>query len=346
MRRRLAVSAFVLASGFAHATVPNPPSNWVLGPQSAPVSFASSCQGDEDVASDKREAVDAAAMAFVRNALDGKTDAAFESMSSQVHSDPDKYRKQVQVIVDAVRNAQFTGVKVDHTYLVDAAGSGHDVFSACAPRTGTDRVFAGTSLGSSQAHVLISMNSRNNGWTFTLWLMHEDGAWRVRYFYFGVSAIAGRSAEDLLKLAREQNAHGHALMAEALYVGADITSNRGTSFALSVRRDLRSDVATFKTDPMVEGKPPFTWTMGAATYKVAKVSIIGIGDQLGLSFDLPVDPWKDDKDAEARNHAFLDAFRAAHPEYSEVFAFLDARADKPDGSGGFSTVYDDKKGYL
>lgn len=340
MRTYLAIGALWLACGAAHATVnltgAKPP------PAQERVHFASGCKTDDEIAADQRQVIDAAAMAYVHLLLAGNADETFRSMTAFVRADT-TYQKEMQSVTDAVRGAIFSNLKIDHTYLVEPVGSGHDVYSACGDSA--NHVTVGTKFGWTQAHVQISAKSGGNDWGFTLWLMREDSGWHVQYFHLGAITIVGRGPEELLAMAREQDRRGHAFNATMLYAGADFVANRGTSLGLAIRRTLNEEMTKFKEPPEFDGGPPFTWTLDGTAYKIEKVTISGEAGQMGLVFTLSPAAWKDEAEAEKRNHAFLDAFRAVHPEFAEIFEFLNARAQSATGTEVHSTIYDTKNGY-
>jgi hypothetical protein len=54
----------------------------------------------------------------------------------------------------------------------------------------------------------------------------------------------------------------------------------------------------------------------------------------------------DNGGAEHQNHELIDAFIADHPEWSESFDAIIARALSPDGDSGWATVYSKGSGYV
>ena len=157
--------------------------------------------------------------------------------------------------------------------------------------------------------------------------------------------MVGRSANDLLELARKQRAAGHAFNATMLYVGARSLTDWGPEFQPGIARTIDEDSEGFKPPIEFQQNPPMTWKINGMEFKVEKVEILGVDGKIGLAFDLPLTTWVDNEDADKRNHAFLDAFITSHPDFSSVFSFLVAKAQKPDGSGGFASVYEVGKGY-
>lgn len=336
MKRTLACLAILAVSGWTVQGATGEPS---LG-------FSTGvCRQDAEIAPDKRQAVDAEAQAFVQAVLDSQPDVAAQMMVAEARNNAATAQNMSSLSQYLRATGPYEDPKVEHTYLLETAGSGPDVTSICGSIAGTDWVAVETLAGATQAYAVISAKTVNNDWAFVLWLVHEGDAWRVRNIDVAMSSIVGHTADGLLKLAREQRDRGNAFNAQMLYAATELTS-RGKTFQRSTLQAVQEDLPKLKKAPELEGNPPYSWKMGGATFKISQVNLLGVAGEIGLTFDLPVEHWKDDKDADQRNRAFLDAFRAAHPEFSQAFGFLVARAMKPDDSGGFSTVYDAKRGYL
>lgn len=306
--------------------------------------FTSDCKTDGEIPADRRAKIDQAAMNFI-NAVQTHPDAAYAMMTGQVHKETssEKLSSQLKAYIEAT--GPYTNLKPAHDYLVITTGTGSDTKAVCGSVSGTDWVALQIKPGLTQAHVVLSGQTRNNDWAFTLWLLPEDGAWRVQYFHIGMSAMAGRSANDLIQLAQKERTAGHMFNAALLYAGAKELVDRGPAFQLGTAQTLDQDLKGFGAPPELQQSLPMTWKMGGSDYKVLGVNILGVAGQIGLSFDLPLTVWKSSEDADKQNHAFLDAFLATHPNYASAFKFLVARAHKPDGSGGFATVYEAGKGY-
>lgn len=287
--------------------------------------------------------MDASAKAFVDAILDSKAGLASQMMVSDA--------RNKAVVTDGMnvvsnylhQTGPFADLKLEHTYLPKASGSGSDTMIVCGPNSGTDWVSVQTTPGASQAYVVLSAKTVNNDWAFVLWLERETDVWRVRNFDVTPASIVGHTPDDLLKLAREQRDRGNMFNAQMLYIATGFTANRGEPFQLGIAQALKADLQKFTAPTEFHEK---SWTLDGTVFSVNQATVLGVDRQIGLTFDLPMEHWTDDKDADQHNHAFLDAFRSAHPEYSQAFGFLVARAMKPDNSGGFSTVYDAKRGYL
>jgi hypothetical protein len=302
------------------------------------------CQRDEEIAPPTRAAIEAAAMTYVRTVLSADPASGYAMMTKEVQaaSTPLKFTAAMM----AVKAMQPTGrLQVARSYFIQSAGSGPDARTVCGPLSDSQWVSLEIKPGREQAHVEIDGQARNNGLAFTLWLLPEQGDWRVESFHAAYSSIVGLTPEMLLKRAREESTLGHRFNATMLYAGAQATVDRGPAFQLGVRQDLQQDLRTFPLPPEFQGTPPFTWKMNGHAYSVSQVTIVGVDGKLGLIFLLPQKTWTDNQAADRVNRAFLNDFIATHGDYRRAFQFLVARALKPDKSGGFGTAYETGKGF-
>jgi hypothetical protein len=306
---------------------------------------AGSCQKDEEISATQRGELDAFAMKVVGAALAKDTASTYAAMTKEVKSklSLDKFTSGFLPIVQQM--GPFEDPHVVHTYFIQSVGTGPDTRVVCGPLENNGWVSLAARLGLGQAHVLIEAKTRNNDWALTLWLLPEDNGWRVQYFNMAVASIVGMTPDVLLAKARQERDSGHLFNAAMLYAGVQATIDRGPAFELGIGQSFRDDLGKFKTPLEMSGNPPFDWKMGGAEYRVGAVQVGGIGKQLGIMFLLPHDTWTNNEDADKANRDFILAFIKSHPDYTRVFAFLVARAYKPDNSGGFATVYENGKGF-
>ena len=303
------------------------------------------CLTDDEVPAEDRASAGNAALAIAKAIMAGDSATAYAGMTAETRAGlpAEKNAQFVQMVQRMLDGA--TVPTVSHVYLADTAGSGPDARAICGLISGDRWVSLEVKPGLRQAHVVVTAQTRNNTWEFSVWLLPEAGGWRAQYVNVNASAIVGHSVDDLLAMARRARDGGHVFNAAILYGATQQLMNRGPAFQLGVVQTVNDDLAHFTLPPELQGQPPFVWTMGSKSYTVSQAGAMGIAGQIGLAFALPQTSWADDAQIDARNHEFLDAFRAAHPDYAESFSFLVARAMKPDNSGGFGTVYDNKKGY-
>jgi hypothetical protein len=305
------------------------------------------CKIDNEIASAQRDALEDKALAFVRAALGAAPQAAYAMMAPEAQS-----RTSAQGFADQVRtlsssSGPFDNLRVAHTYLISGVAEGTAQPRAlCGTVANGQWVSVAIKPEKEQAYVVVGAQTRNNSWAFTLWLVPDGREWRVLNFHVGISAIAGRTPEDLLTLIRDEREAGRAFNAAIVLAAARDLTNRGPTFQLGITQALQAEADKVRVPAELQGTPPFTWKMKGKSYTVAGAGMIGVGKDIGIVFVLPHKTWTNDQDAVAANRAFIEAFRATHPDYARAFDFLVARATKPDNSGGFATVYENGKGFV
>src|SRR5262249_23688580 len=141
--------------------------------------------------------------------------------------------------------------------------------------SGNDGVMVAAKSGAVQAHAVFSSHAETGDWETTVWLLNEEGRWRVNGFYAARSSLIGRSPDDVLQLARKERDQGRAFDAAMLYSGLESIMYRGPAFQLGVVKSAQEDLKAFKEPNELQGKPPYHWTFGKAEYAVAQVSIVG-----------------------------------------------------------------------
>ena len=336
MKQLLMIAPFLLMSGLGTD---------IADAADSPATYTYNCKTDAEIPQAQRDAINKVAMDFVTASQSSHPETAFAMLTSAVQetTSADKLAAEFASHID--QSDPYKNLKVDHSYLISTTGGGSEVRAICSSVHGRDSVSVQIKTGLTQAHVLISGQTRNNSSAFTLWLLPEGNLWRVQVFHVGDSAMVGRSAGDLLELARKQRDAGHAFNATMLYIGAASLSDWGPVFQPDIAQTIDEESKGLVLPIEFQQTPPMTWKMNGIEFKVDKVEILGVDGKIGLAFDLPLAAWTGDEDADKRNHAFLDAFIASHPDYSSAFGFLVAKAQKPDGSGGFASVYEVCKGY-
>jgi len=301
------------------------------------------CLIDADVPQADRQAVDTTALAFVKAAFGAHPNDAYEMMTAETRGigSPDAFAAMIRTQAAALS----TDLHVVHTYWIESSGDGAADSAVCGLREGRQWISVALQPERKQAYVAIAGKTINNDFRLTVWLVPRAGKWAVESFHLGLESVAGRSADDVLELARKERDAGHDFNAAALYVILRSLVNRGPQFHLAIEQDAAKDFEPFQVPPELFGTPPFTWTLDGKKFTVESATITGIHGELGLVFLLPLAAWTGTDAADKSNREFITAFIAAHPDYSRVFQFLVARALMPDKSGGFGTVYQHGVGF-
>ncbi len=182
--------------------------------------------------------------------------------------------------------------------------------------------------------------------TWTLYFERDRGAWRTRHFYVGVSGLAGRNGRDIRELARAQEVAGNAFNATLLYDTAGLLLSRGESFQPSEAYGLTQEREALERHPDIAGAAPYEFRLGATSFAVSNLTIVGAGgDQsLVLVLNQPGEPLTE-AEAAVRNRLLIDAMNHYRAEWREAFDAL--VASYPTGTNTiWRTVYDPDTGYL
>jgi hypothetical protein len=154
------------------------------------------------------------------------------------------------------------------------------------------------------------------------------------------SAVVGKTAEDLQRLAESERQKNHNFNAYILYETALQLAARGPFFQLGIQQDIQNGSENVKAPRDLQGRPPFIWQFSQFSFKVLNVGPIGVGQKVYLQVDHEIEPWVNDGEADKINHNFISVFAKAYPEYEDVFAGLVVRAHERGGSRGFGTVFE------
>lgn len=300
--------------------------------------FAFSCQQDSGIPSEKRTAFESVAMDFVHKLLGANPETVFDMMSED--GKRSGTREQLKsMATEMFQKMQLRDLSPMHTYLIKLKGQS------------PGRIVCGTNLSKpdgwesleaanvpEQAYVLISAKTVNNLMVVSVWLVPEQGAWKVQSFWMNAASMADLDSMKLRQLAQAQQAKGHNFNAAILYTSAAQLANRGPSFQLGITQSITDDLAKLPLPSEIQGPAPFFWKDGDKTYKVLNVGPIAIGGKIYMMLVQEVPSWESDAQVDGWNRELLTYFKKRFPEYSDSFAGLVARAHERDGHRGFGTV--------
>jgi hypothetical protein len=305
------------------------------------------CYADAAIAPDERRPIEDRARGFVGLLLGASPRNAYAELSTvtRASSNPDQIKFKARQLNEI---KEVSPPSVTRTLLIDGlVGAPPGTKVPCGDLRDSGGVEAvAFASAPKEAHVLLTEGLLNAERTFDVWLVFEDGRWRVNGFSFNLSMIGGRGGESLWSEAKEQRARGHVLNAAFLYLAASQTLSRGPYFELPDWAAFSRDYATFRPPAELSGSPPYRWTLGGRTYDILHAMIVGVDKgQVILAIDQPSCEWKGDGDADRRNHQTIDAFIAAHPEWSETFDAIAVRSNEPGTNRFFGSVYRKASGY-
>jgi hypothetical protein len=308
--------------------------------------FQATCRIDDAIPSAERDAADDTALALTRDLANELPNDVYAAMLPTARA-----AISLDNLGMITRLINVTGpyedIKVAHTYLVEGQGAGRKSQPVLCGKSlnDPDRVSVATQPVPKQFYVEVTAHSLNNDWSMVAYLVPGLDGLQVASFNFNASAISGRAARDLSRLARAQAAQGHALNAALLYRAAEEMAGRGPNLTPVWKTDIDNAVAAFQPPPELAGKPPFRWRFGDDVFTVDKAGLIGAAGGLDVIIDYSRARWPSDAAADAENRRLITALVKAHPELADSFADIVARARKPDGTGLFSTVYEFGKGF-
>jgi hypothetical protein len=297
------------------------------------------CLIDADVSPEDRQPVEAVALSFVAATLGSNPSEAYAMMAAEARAVESNEAFSAAMHAAQREMGQYRDLRVAHTYLIESTGDGAAERAVCGRLASRRWISVALRPERKQAYVVMSARTQNSDWDLTVWLVPDEGKWAVESFNTGVASLAGRSADDVLQLARNEKTAGHGFNAFMLHVALRALIERGPNLQLAIAQEAIKDVESLPVPPEVRGPPPFTWNLGGKECVVERATILGIEGKLGLIFMLPLTTWSGEDAADKYNREFLVGFIAAHPDYARVFEFLVARALTPDKSGGFGTVY-------
>jgi len=349
--RRAYLAAWLLATTFALAgcsAAPLPPVTAVpavavAAPATAKPAFSAStsaalCAQDAEIEATKRAAIGQAGIRFMDVLLGQDPSAAFDLFSKVGQTEITRPRL-VEMAAGFHTLLEPKGIAVDHTYLIRLNGPTPERV-VCARDLASADGWSSVKVTSTpeQAYVLATAEAKNEKLAITIWLVPEAREWKVQAFSIYDSTLGRRESAQLLELARKQTSLSHDLNAWLLYFAAAATVDRGPFLQLGSQQ-ARSD-AYFQAKRPVEmsGTAPWDWKHERETFKILRVGGLGIAGKMYVVLDHVVPPRTSREEMERVNRALIAHFKQRHPEYSEVFAGLLARAHEQGTNNGFGTV--------
>jgi len=335
--RRVAIAAAILAAcvtaGAAQA-------------QGSASAFFARCKVDDEIAAADRHAAETTALALARATIAGDEVAILGDMTpaAQIATPPDKLRSLLSYVASF---APYRDLHVERTFSINVEKVGGVVPRIHCGKSASDPEAMWLSVMPSghQIDVAISTQSRNNGWSFFVVLERDDDAWKAASFHIDGASAAGHSSRDFQKLAEAQAAKGHRINAALLYEAAIGVAERGPNAVPVWHAALVKEAAGFVLPKELARTTPLTWTAADPALGRATVALTAVAPNLALIFERHPQAWSNDAAADRDSQAFATSV-ISHAELSEVFSAVIVRAMRPDGSGGFGTVYEFGKGFL
>jgi hypothetical protein len=305
--------------------------------------YAALCNVDDEIAQADRTKAEKAALDLAQNLTSGASEQVYAAISREAQS-AIGLNDVIKIAGIVKLSGPFRNIHISHTYQINVKGCGEKLPPMVCFKTedDPDRVTLSMRAVPEQFHVEVTVQGVNNDWSLFVWLIPEGDSLKALSFSFNMSAISGRTSRDLQRLAHDQNAKGHSLNAAFLYQAAGATASRGPNANPGWKQDLDKEMAAFVAPKDIAGKQ---WRVGDQIFYIQNAGVMGIANDLNLILDRRLESWSTDAAADADNRNFVNAIVKAYPELAESFKAIIARAQKPDGTGSFGTVFAFDKGF-
>ncbi len=295
------------------------------------------CLDDGKIGAAKRDAINEAALTFVETLLGDSLAAAYDllSASGKALGSREQFGAQVAPLI---KGAAYKSPSVQHTYVITLVG-GPPARVPCGILTNADRLTFFTATGvPEQAYVVLQAASRNNRWAVTVWLVPEDGAWKVQAFWQNVSTLGDDGPREVIQRARAQLAKGHRMNAALLYGGAKGLTERGPNMQLGIVQTLADETAKLSAPLEVAGPPPYLWKAKTFTAKVTNLGPLAIAKKYYIAITHEVPALEPVQAVEVQNREVIEYFKARFPEYTDVFSGIVVRATQVGTNKLYGTV--------
>jgi hypothetical protein len=301
--------------------------------------FLASCKTDAEASEDDITAVDKVAIDFVQDALGPNPEVAYSMLTADARSNVSSEKFVAGFKQGIQRNGPFKDVRAAHTYFPYVTGGTQEQRVVCGNLARPEGwVAVNAKPNQTQAHVVVEAQTLNNTWAFTSWLFREQGNWHIQYTQATITAVVGKNAEDLQRMAKSETHENHNFNAYILYVAALQLAARGPFLQLGIQPEIQKSMETLRPPLILQGKPPFNWQLGKSSFKVLSLGPVGSSQKIYLKIDYEIEPWAKDIDADNKNRELITAFSSSYPEYKHAFAGLVVTAHERGGLHGYGTV--------
>jgi len=225
---------------------------------------------------------------------------------------------------------------VEHVYFVRLKGPAPDVVF-CEGDAGSGRTAVRPANLPEQAFVAATASAPNDRVAVSLWLVPENGEWKVRMFSIDPATVGRKDAGQIFEWAKAQESAGHAFNAWVLYAAAGRLASRGPFLLTESAHAISEAVAGKKPPSGLDVRPPWEWKDDGTTFKVLGIQYLGGAGKINLAIDHEVPAGTGDEAMDRANKALIAYFKRRYPEYSDVFAGLLVRAHAQGTGKGFAT---------
>jgi hypothetical protein len=247
--------------------------------------FAASCAQDAEVDATKRNMIVRAGVTFMEALLGKDPASAFDLFSKEEQTEITR-SQLVEMAMGFHKLLEPKGLTVEHTYLIRMKGQSPERV-VCAKDLSRPDGWSSVKVTSTpeQAYVLASANSQNESLAVTIWLVPEDGLWKIHAFSIFVSSLGRQDAGHILELARTQQALGHHLNALLLHYAAASISGRGPLLELGTMEPISAEYFKAQRPAEMAGTPPWYWRNDGGSFKVVQIGSLGIAGKIYVVID-------------------------------------------------------------
>lgn len=307
------------------------------------------CETDDEVAAKDRKPVEQAALRFAEDLRAARVSEAYEQLTKDL-----KKQAPAERVYEAVRPLMLylkslNTLSIAHSYAVTSSGwkTDHTVFCSAVARGSTkelqDKVFVSARPVPKQVHVIFEGKAPNNAVWIVLWLRPDPTDWMIQGFHVTATTIVGKSAADLVAMAREQSRQGHIFNAAILLSGASELAYRGRYLELGTWREIQKELKDLPLPEELRGKPPFNWQFGTNSFRILTVRAVGVDGKLALLLYRETNSADDAKSVDDENRLLIQEFAKSQRDYAKVFDVIVVEAVEPRSKKTFRTVEDTRK---
>jgi hypothetical protein len=307
-------------------------------PQQAKQVLIASCAVDNEITAKDRSAIDQAAAKFVED-LTGNPAAAYATLTADAKKkmSVEKFTVMAHDHIEAA--GPVKNLHVTHAYLVKIASKGEQQAVTCGDAAKPEQsVNVVAKAIPRQAYALVEGQTASESRVFTLWLIPEQAHWQVQDFQLGAISLAGKSANDLWSLARQEQQRHHDLNAYMLYATALQLAARGPDLQLGIAPEIRSELQKAQRPKDLKEQAGFNWESDPSAFKIVSMGPIESDGKMYLRIGHELPPWTDDKETDQKNRALAAAFYKLYPECRDVFAGLAVDAHERGGTHSYRTL--------
>lgn len=317
------------------------PANLRAGP------IVGTCWQDDEIDPDERTEVQATALNFVQALTGPSPKNALDDFAERTRTATTSEEFEALVRQTTIPGG-YSAYRPARTYVISVTNPGGVASSIPCGTLSDPGQWDVLRVDTSGRHAFVDILSdgAHNEWVFTVWLERHGTDWHVVGFNRGISRIAGHDFVEVWDRAKAQAAAGHSAAATFLYFLADNLIDRGPSFQRGFAQSYRADRSKFTAPASLAGPFPQVQRFGSDDFRVTRMIVFGMEKgRIVLEIDHAEATWSSDSAADQRNRKLIDGFIAAHPDWSEAADVILARAYRPDGKGGFGTLYYKESGY-